>query len=288
MNPPAEQIAALEQRIAYLEAELAAAQRCAVRDHEVLDEQYYLLKALFENAVDVLFIANFDGTLRYVNAAFKRMLGYGDDAINRPTWTYIVEGEQTDRLKDAVAQVMSQGYWIGRLTYRREDGSTFPGLLSTFLIRDRAGEPLARGGFIRDLTEQDRQEQALHAAQQAALRELSTPLMPIADQVVALPLIGSIDAARAQQIVERLIEGVAASRAKTAILDITGVPVVDTQVAYALLQATQAVSLLGAQVILTGIRPEVAQTLVGLGVDMSGIITQATLQQGIAHALRRR
>ncbi len=125
------------------------------------------------------------------------------------------------------------------------------------------------------------------AAQQAALRELSTPLIPITEGVVAMPLIGSIDSGRAQLVIETLLSGVASLRAETTILDITGVPVVDTQVANALLRAAQAVKLLGARVILTGIRPEVAQTLVGLGVDLSGIITRGTLQDGIAEALGR-
>jgi rsbT co-antagonist protein RsbR len=105
--------------------------------------------------------------------------------------------------------------------------------------------------------------------------------------VVVLPLIGTVDSRRAQQVMETLLEGVATSRAQVAILDITGVVVVDTQVADALVRAAQAVKLLGAQVVLTGIRPEVAQTLVGLGVDLSGIVTRSTLQSGIAFAIER-
>jgi rsbT co-antagonist protein RsbR len=131
------------------------------------------------------------------------------------------------------------------------------------------------------------QEQIIEA-QQAALRELSTPIIPISDGVIAMPLIGSIDSNRAQGVLEGLLTGVAELGASVAILDITGVPVVDTQVANALLRAAQAVKLLGAQVIITGIRPEVAQTLVGLGLDLSGIITLATLQSGVAWALARR
>jgi rsbT co-antagonist protein RsbR len=124
-------------------------------------------------------------------------------------------------------------------------------------------------------------------AQQAALAELSTPLIPISDEVMVMPLIGSMDSRRAQQVMEALLAGVAERRAKTAILDITGVPVVDTQVANALIRAAQAARLLGAEVILTGIRPEVAQTLVGLGVDLNTIITRSSLQSGIAYAARR-
>ncbi len=145
-----------------------------------------------------------------------------------------------------------------------------------------------------DITEQKRREQEELRAredviqqQSIILDELSTPLLTIGDGVMVLPLVGAVDSRRTQQIMETLLEGIASNGASVAILDITGVAIVDTQVANALLQAAQAVKLLGARVILTGIRPEVAQTLVGLGVDLSAIITRSTLQAGIAEALRR-
>jgi anti-anti-sigma regulatory factor len=121
-------------------------------------------------------------------------------------------------------------------------------------------------------------------AQQATLAELSTPLIPLNDQVMVMPLIGSVDSRRAQQVIDTLLQGISTSGAQVAILDITGVPVVDTQVANALIRAAQAVKLLGAQVVLTGIRPEVAQTLVGIGTDLSGVTTRSSLQSGIAYA----
>lgn len=121
-------------------------------------------------------------------------------------------------------------------------------------------------------------------AQAAALVELSTPLIPLSEHVVVMPLIGAIDSQRAQQATETLLHGIATRRARIAILDITGVPVVDTQVANALVQAAKAVRLLGAQVVLTGIRAEVAQTLVALGTDLSGVVTCSNLQSGIAYA----
>jgi rsbT co-antagonist protein RsbR len=130
------------------------------------------------------------------------------------------------------------------------------------------------------------QEQMIEV-QRAALRELSTPLIPLADEVVAMPLIGSIDSGRAQQIIETLLEGVAEHQAEVVILDITGVQMVDTQVASALMRAAQAVKLLGARVVLTGIRPEVAQTLVGMGADLGDIVTLSNLQSGIAYVLQQ-
>lgn len=125
-------------------------------------------------------------------------------------------------------------------------------------------------------------------AQQAALAELSTPLIPLTDQIVVMPLIGTVDSGRAQQVLATLLDGVTKHHASFIILDITGVQVVDTQVADVLLRAAQAVKLLGAQVVLTGIRPEVAETIVHLGIDVRGLVTRSNLQAGIEYALTRR
>jgi anti-anti-sigma regulatory factor len=161
-----------------------------------------------------------------------------------------------------------------------------------FPLLNIQGEIYAVGGISTDMTERKRAEeertilqQQIIDAQQAAIRELSTPLLPLAEHVIALPLVGSIDSSRAQQVMETLLEGIAAYQADVAIVDITGVKVVDTQIAQMLLQTARAVRLLGAQIILTGISSALAQTLVHLGADLSGVITRSTLQQGIAWAL---
>jgi rsbT co-antagonist protein RsbR len=135
--------------------------------------------------------------------------------------------------------------------------------------------------------EHARLQEEMISIQATALAELSTPLIPISERVVVMPLIGSLDEQRAQRVLDTLLHGVSGSGAQIAILDITGVPVVDTQVANALIRAAQSVKLLGAQVVLTGIRPEVAQTLVGLGADLNDIITRSSLQSGIAFAAAR-
>jgi len=118
------------------------------------------------------------------------------------------------------------------------------------------------------------------------VREMSTPLVPISRGVLLLPLVGTIDSERAQQILNVLLAGIMERRARVVILDITGVPVVDTSVANYLLQATRSTQLLGSECILVGITPEVAQTVVGLGVDLRGVVTRSDLQSGIEHALR--
>ena len=125
-------------------------------------------------------------------------------------------------------------------------------------------------------------------AQSVALRELSTPIIPISDEVLVMPLIGALDPQRSQQLTEELLAKIIERRAKICIVDVTGVPVVDTQAARSLIRIAHAVRLLGAEVVLTGIRPEVAQALVGLDVDISSIVTRRDLQSGIAFAMLRK
>jgi anti-anti-sigma factor len=121
----------------------------------------------------------------------------------------------------------------------------------------------------------------------ATIRELSTPIIPVLDRVLVMPLIGTIDTARSQQIIETLLSAITTHDAEVVIIDITGVSVMDTSVANHLLEATRAASLLGAQCVLVGITPEVAQTIVHLGVDLSGLVTMSDLQSGVQFALAK-
>lgn len=120
---------------------------------------------------------------------------------------------------------------------------------------------------------------------QAAIRELSTPVIRVHDRILLLPLVGTVDSARAHQIMETVLLKVTEEQAKVLILDIAGVPVVDTKVAQHLLQTTAAVKLVGARTILTGISAQVARTIIQLGVEISAMDTQSRLQDGIELAL---
>ena len=121
----------------------------------------------------------------------------------------------------------------------------------------------------------------------ATVRELSTPIIPVLDRVLVMPLVGAIDTARSQQIIETLLSAITTHDAEVVIVDITGVSVMDTSVANHLLEATRAASLLGTQCVLVGMTPEVAQTVVHLGVDLSGLVTMSDLQSGVHFALSR-
>jgi rsbT co-antagonist protein RsbR len=127
-------------------------------------------------------------------------------------------------------------------------------------------------------------EEAL-AAQRRLIQELSAPIVPIHKGVLVLPLVGTIDSRRASQIMESALEKIVAYQADVLILDITGVPLVDTGVANYILQMARAVTLLGSKVVLVGIGAEIAQTIVQLGVELHDMTTLANLQAGIAFAL---
>lgn len=391
-----------------------------ITERKQVEEELQIFKAMIENSPDAIGMVRADSTMAYVNPAFRTHLAM-DEIPPGCTIIDVVLPEDRGRLINTILpELLKAGTWLGELTYQRMDGSSFPALVSSFVIWEETNQqPRYLVAFIRDITEQRRQQESqraseerlraiveklpvgvcitseqrtleyvnptycqiyhytseeligqpftivvpeanrqwadeMHdkfmqegteirgewqvmtkegepltvladaaaitgedghpkkatfvidisplkrseqerqllqeqviAAQRAALRELSAPLLPISDHVVILPLIGSVDTQRAQQIMETLLDGVATYRADIAILDITGVAVVDTQVANALLHTAQAVQLLGAQVVLTGIGPAMAQTLVHLGADLSGIVTRGTLQSGIAYAMNR-
>ncbi len=124
-------------------------------------------------------------------------------------------------------------------------------------------------------------------AHRDALREMSVPILPITGTTLVMPLVGTLDEARLHLMQEQALTILEKSSARCLLLDITGVPVIDTQVAQGFTRIVQSAQLLGAQIMITGIRPEVAQTLVGIGVDLRRIITHSTLEAGIAYAMER-
>ena len=123
--------------------------------------------------------------------------------------------------------------------------------------------------------------------QQAELLELSTPVVKLWDGVLALPLIGTLDSARTQVVMESLLQKIVETESQVAIIDITGVPTVDTLVAQHLLKTITALRLMGAECIVSGVRPQIAQTIVHLGVDLEGVTTKANLADALALAIKR-
>jgi len=139
--------------------------------------------------------------------------------------------------------------------------------------------------FTTEMYQRAREE--VIARQQQDMLELSTPVVKLWDGVLALPMIGTLDSARTQVVMETLLQRIVETGSAVAILDITGVPTVDTLVAQHLLKTIAAARLMGADCIISGVRPQIAQTIVHLGVDLGNVITKATLADAFALALQR-
>jgi rsbT co-antagonist protein RsbR len=165
----------------------------------------------------------------------------------------------------------------------RRDGGSNEGLLEdiwrTNLLIDRLGL------FTTEVYQKGREQVILR--QQEEMLELSTPVVKLWDGVLALPMIGTLDSARTQVVMEALLQRIVETGASVAIIDITGVPTVDTLVAQHLLKTITAARLMGADCIISGIRPQIASTNVHLGVDLSDVITKATLADAFGLALER-
>jgi rsbT co-antagonist protein RsbR len=123
--------------------------------------------------------------------------------------------------------------------------------------------------------------------QQRDLLELSTPVVKLWDKVLAVPMIGTLDSGRSQMVMEALLQRIVETGSELAIIDITGVPTVDTLVAQHLIKTVAAIRLMGADCIISGIRPQIAQTIVHLGIDLNGVTTKASLADALATALKR-
>ncbi|KPL90639.1 PAS domain S-box protein [Herpetosiphon geysericola] len=243
---------------------------------------------------DIVAIADLAGKMQYLNPAARRLLAIEPtDPVDQLTWHDLHPAKAEQQwLAKTLQHAQVHGSWMGEHELKPAHGQRLPVMYQMLCHYDVDQQPSFFSIIAHDISDQKQAEaerQRLHEeiirTQQQALIELSTPLIPIADTVVLLPLVGSVDTARAQQFMETLLEGVHINKAQIAIVDVTGVPVMDTQVAGLLIRAANSVQLLGARVIITGIRPELAQTLVTLGIDFRSIMTHSSLQQGITYAI---
>lgn len=281
----------LRQRIVELEAVHSMQQD----EVATLRDRLQMLEVVVQNSPSVIFVKDLDGKYIVVNkqlallyhSTTEKLMGLTDfDMFSAPA-------AQQMQAKDKEAILSDKPLHFEEIVPFDDELHHYVTL--KFPVRNLHGNVVGVCGIASDITEQKRQEEErirmreqIIAAQEEALRELSTPLVPIADGVVAMPLVGAIDEKRAELIVTALLDGVGQQGAHTVIMDITGVRTVDAQVAEALVRAAKSVRLLGARVIVTGVRPEVARTLVELGTDLGGIVTLATLRSGIASAVGKK
>jgi PAS domain S-box-containing protein len=232
----------------------------------------------------------------FVSDYVTTMTGYTrQEWLSAPDfWMRMIHPDDRDQALAEIRQGLAAGGSCTTFRWLTKDNRTIWVDNYARVVRAESGEVLGVRGVTMDVTarkraeeEQARLQEEVIQVQARMLAELSTPLIPINEEVLVMPLIGSLDQARSDNVIQTLLAGITRSRARVAILDITGVPGLDTRSADAILRAARAVRLLGARVVLTGIRPEVAQTLVTLGADLGGIVTRGTLEDGIAFAMRR-
>ncbi|HEY0602731.1 MAG TPA: PAS domain-containing protein [Herpetosiphonaceae bacterium] len=285
----------MDSNIEALQAENARLRQQVAELENALRDRQRLLDGIVNNSPAVIYVKTPENRLLLVNRLYARVVQRDVEDLIGKTEDEIYPPEVVAAWRESDRQLFASGKPMQFENIFVIDGEQHDFLTMQFPLYDEEGAPYAICGVSTDITDLKRAEREREtlqneviAAQQAVLREMSTPLIPLADDIVLMPLIGSLDSSRAQQVMETLLEGITEHVASIAILDITGLPVIDTQVANALLQATKAVRLLGSEVILTGISPRVAQTLIGIEADLSTIKTPGTLQSGIAYALEHR
>ena len=166
-----------------------------------------------------------------------------------------------------------------RREYSKEPQVAADELWAVTVLLDRLGL------YTTEIHQRTREE--VIARQQQEMMELSTPVVALWDRIVALPLIGTLDSGRTQTVMETLLQRIVETGAEIAIIDITGVPTVDTLTAQHLIKTVTATRLMGAECVISGIRPQIAQTIVHLGVDLSDVVTKSTLASAFSWALKR-
>lgn len=210
----------------------------------------------------------------YVNEALADLLGFESAEQLRSESAAVEYADPEDEVR-VLDQVLDHGNIEGFETaFVTREGKTIDVLLSgTF-------EDGEFTGFLSDITDRKRLERKT-ADQAEAILELSTPIVQIWEGITLATVVGTLDTNRAQQLTEELLTGITENDSDVALVDITGVPNVDTATARHLIDTVQAVSLLGSEVIITGINPEIAQTLVQLGITMDDIRTKSSLSEGL-------
>jgi PAS domain S-box-containing protein len=252
---------------------------------EVGSDTHYRL--LVDSVNDYAIITlDVDGNVTTWNKGAARIKGYTpEEIIGRHFSCFYPQEKIRARLPEReLRAAATEGRFEDEGWRVRKDGSQFWANVIITALRDQAGNLVGFGKVTRDLTEQKQAEETI-ARQAQEILEVSTPVVQVWDGVVAAPLIGTLDSQRTEQFMERLLQRIVETNSSVALVDITGVPTIDTQTAQHLIETITAVRMLGAQVVLTGVRPALAQTLVHLGIDLSHIVTRSSLSAGLRIAL---
>lgn len=267
------------------------------RQVEALQNEVQLLRKVINTLPDFVYAKDTDSVFLVANESLAHVTGLPNaDALIGKSDLDLYPDDLARKYLEDEQRFFQSGKQSLTLEQDRLDTTTGERgtiLTSKMIFHDENGEVAGLIGIGRDITDLKRAQDALkeqlavNQSQREVLEELSTPIIPITDHIIVMPLIGAIDTARARNIMRSLLSGISDNNAKIIILDITGVPLVDTGVADHLNRTIQAARLKGADTIVTGISDAVAETIVDLGIDWSNLDTVHDLQSGLKIALRR-
>jgi len=256
----------------------------ALEDIEGVASQAYLA-SIVECSDDAIYGKTLDGTILSWNRGAERIYGYSAaEMVGRPV-SVLVPPNKPDEVP-AILEKVKRGERVSHFETTRvtKDGEVIDLSLNVSPIRDASGQIIGASTTARDITEQKKMREAL-AQRAKEILDVSTPVLQVWEGVVVAPFIGTLDTQRAQQFMERLLDKIVETNSAVALLDVTGVPAIDTRTAQHLIETITSVRLLGAQAILTGVRPAIAQTLAHLGINLADVVTRSSLAAGLRVAL---
>lgn len=247
-----------------------------------------LLQLLVDNIRDyaIIFLDPKGSVLTWNNAA-QRLKGWTSEEIIGQHFSrfYPPEDVANGKTETELRVATQEGRFEDEGWRVRKDGTRFWANVVITALRDKSGKLRGFGKVTRDLSERRHAEEKIKKQAQEIFEMAVVPVVQIWEGVLLVPLIGTLDSQRTQQLMERLLQRVAEAGSSVALLDITGVPTIDTQTAQHLIETISAVRLMGADVVLTGVRPSIAQSLVHLGIDLSSVSTRSSLASGLRMAL---
>ena len=241
-----------------------------------------LSEQVLEQLPTPVMAVDLDMKITFMNAAGRNLLGKPWADIRGQLCANMMNSKHCNTPDCRMRKAISEGISQSARNEANINGRKIPIEYFAAPLKDKDGKIVGGLEYVLDITDRVRHEDALRE-QARTIREISTPALNLWDGVVILPVVGIVDSVRAQQMMDVILNKIAETACRVMILDIQGVPAVDTAVANHLIKIVKATRLMGCQAVISGISPAVAQTIVSLGIDM-GVDTKATLRDALAQA----